>query len=237
VGQSKAAANIGNQADLLKRIFRKYRKQAGLTQMELAERVPMSISYVRAIETKGKPNPSRGNMLNIAGVLGLKEAERAEFMRAAGYDVDKIILDDSARVPKALEKAIVQLMASGGDEKKRQAARQEMINELLHLDEKIVQAKTPGRLLLQAYYCLRERPESQPLKSQRSRGEKTLDLANRICEIVELLMDDNLTMENREEICEHAKDFFQQEIQEKKQRRIKVTPNMSGSARSKNQDE
>ena len=50
--------------------IRKYRKERGMTQDELAEKLDLSINYVGALERSEK-NLTVANLINIANVLGV----------------------------------------------------------------------------------------------------------------------------------------------------------------------
>ena len=50
--------------------IRKYRKERGMTQEELAEKLDLSINYVGALE-RAEKNLTVTNLINIANVLGL----------------------------------------------------------------------------------------------------------------------------------------------------------------------
>ena len=50
--------------------IRKYRKERGMTQEELAEKLDLSINYVGALE-RAEKNLTVTNLINIANVLGV----------------------------------------------------------------------------------------------------------------------------------------------------------------------
>ena len=50
--------------------IRKYRKERGMTQEELAEKLDLSINYVGALE-RAEKNLTVMNLINIANVLGV----------------------------------------------------------------------------------------------------------------------------------------------------------------------
>lgn len=60
----------GNDKRLANRI-RKYRKQAGLTQDQLAEKIRLSTKYIQFIEA-GSRKPSLKTIYRLAKALGIK---------------------------------------------------------------------------------------------------------------------------------------------------------------------
>jgi transcriptional regulator with XRE-family HTH domain len=66
-------------------LLREARKQAKLTQQELAEKVGVDDSYISKIETGTFQPPSREVVVALADALGIsKKAERLSFLLAAG---------------------------------------------------------------------------------------------------------------------------------------------------------
>lgn len=66
-----------NDIKLGKRI-KKYRKLAGLTQEELAEKLKLSTKYIQFIETANR-KPSLKTVYKIARVLGVKVQDLFQF--------------------------------------------------------------------------------------------------------------------------------------------------------------
>ena len=56
------------------RVLRIYRKQVGLSQEKLAERLGVSTNYVSVLET-GKQYPSIGTLIRFARALGVRPGE------------------------------------------------------------------------------------------------------------------------------------------------------------------
>lgn len=64
-------------------LLRRYRAAAGLTQEELAERAGLSVNAISALERGISRAPRRDTVALLADALGLREAERGLFERAA----------------------------------------------------------------------------------------------------------------------------------------------------------
>src|SRR5579862_2481051 len=77
-------------ADMLQR----YRRAAGLTQEELAERARLSVRGISNLERGVRRLPQRGTVTLLIEALGLEAAERAAFEAAA-----RGLVDPSPRTP------------------------------------------------------------------------------------------------------------------------------------------
>src|SRR5579871_3864591 len=64
-------------------LLQRYRRAAGLTQEELAERAHLSVQGISNLERGVRRHPQRGTVTLLIEALSLKEAERAEFEAAA----------------------------------------------------------------------------------------------------------------------------------------------------------
>ncbi|MEU6250872.1 helix-turn-helix domain-containing protein [Glycomyces sp. NPDC047010] len=67
-------------------LLRRRRRQAGLTQEELAEASGISVKTIRAIENGKRLNPNVNTIRALADGLELKGADRANFLAAVGQD-------------------------------------------------------------------------------------------------------------------------------------------------------
>ncbi|MGH3534594.1 MAG: FxSxx-COOH system tetratricopeptide repeat protein [Pseudonocardiaceae bacterium] len=64
-------------------VLRGFRRRAGLTQEELAERSGVSVSTIRGFETGTRRNPQLASVRLLAGALGLAPGEREHLVAAA----------------------------------------------------------------------------------------------------------------------------------------------------------
>lgn len=92
--------------------LRELRKQAGLSQRELADKVRVNHTYLSKIESRAMPPPSKKLILRLAEVLN---ADKDELMILAGK-----IPSDIAQILK--NRVILQFLRSGSAQKKIRSA-------------------------------------------------------------------------------------------------------------------
>ena len=102
-------------------LVKQYRRRAGLTQRQLAERAKLDFTYVSKIEGNRVPPPARDSIEAMATVLKLNPEEREGLISLAGripMDLEQLVV----REPRArsLLRSIQQLPA---EEQERVLAR------------------------------------------------------------------------------------------------------------------
>src|SRR5262252_9149826 len=73
----------GNPTSGLGSVVRTYRREAGLTQRELAARAGLSVAALRDFEQSRRRRPRRNSLAALAGALGLDPDQAASLARAA----------------------------------------------------------------------------------------------------------------------------------------------------------
>ncbi|MFC1918942.1 helix-turn-helix domain-containing protein, partial [Chloroflexota bacterium] len=103
--------------------LRELRKQAGLSQRQLAKRIGVNFSYLSKIESGALPPPSKKVILTLAEALN---ANKDELMTLAGR-----IPSDIAQILKNQE--TLKLLRSGRIQKKKAFVKKEGVNIMKHL--------------------------------------------------------------------------------------------------------
>ncbi len=73
-----------DQASPFHQMFARLRQQAGLSFQQLADRTPISVAYIHAIE-KGSRRPSRDYLICLASAMALDPEQTNELIVAGGH--------------------------------------------------------------------------------------------------------------------------------------------------------
>lgn len=88
-------------------LLRQFRRQAGLTQDELAARSEIAVRTVRRFETEARANPQLSTVRQLAAALNLSTSDHAKLLAAVGRRALRLTQQSTLDSPAALAEAAV----------------------------------------------------------------------------------------------------------------------------------